>query len=48
MVDLWTALKNDDTTANVMDKMVTFSEFNDLIGSGCNSGNRKELRNRKK
>ncbi|KNZ43625.1 isocitrate lyase/PEP mutase family protein [Acetobacterium bakii] len=32
MVDLWTALKNDDTTANVMDKMVTFAEFNDLIG----------------
>ncbi len=32
MVDLWTALKNDDTTANVMDTMVTFAEFNDLIG----------------
>lgn len=32
MVDLWTALKNDDTTAGVMDTMVTFSEFNDLMG----------------
>lgn len=32
MVDLWTALKNDDTTAGVIDTMVTFSEFNDLMG----------------
>lgn len=34
MVDLWTALKEDDTTANVMDTMVTFEEFNDLVGLG--------------
>jgi len=32
MVDLWNGLKNDGTTANMMDKMVTFAEFNDLIG----------------
>lgn len=32
MVTLWETLKKDGTTKHIMDQMVTFSEFNDLIG----------------
>lgn len=32
MVTLWKALKRDGTTANMMSEMVTFEEFNDMIG----------------
>ena len=34
MFDLMNALKEQGTTAGMMDKMVTFSEFNELIGLG--------------
>lgn len=32
MFDLMDALKNDETTAKYIDNMITFSEFNDLVG----------------
>lgn len=32
MLKLWEGLKRDGTTANMLDDMVTFSEFNDFIG----------------
>ncbi len=34
MFDLMNALKKDGTTKNMMDRMVPFSEFNELIGLG--------------
>ncbi|MDO4554195.1 MAG: isocitrate lyase/PEP mutase family protein [Lachnospiraceae bacterium] len=32
MVDLWEGLKKDGTTANLIDSMIPFEQFNDLIG----------------
>lgn len=32
MVTLWETLKNEGTTKSMIDQMVTFSEFNDIIG----------------
>lgn len=32
MIDLWEGLKRDDTTVGLMDRMVTFSQFNEMIG----------------
>lgn len=32
MIDLWEGLKRDDTTVGLMDRMVTFSQFNEMVG----------------
>ena len=32
MVDLWEGLKRDGTTATMMDKMIPFAKFNEIIG----------------
>ena len=32
MLDLWQGLQRDGTTANMLDKMILFSQFNEIIG----------------
>ena len=32
MIDLWEGLKKDGTTATMIDRMVPFTQFNDLMG----------------
>ena len=32
MVDLWEAMRRDDTTAGLIDSMIPFEQFNEIIG----------------
>ena len=32
MIDLWEGLKKDGTTATMIDRMVPFAQFNELMG----------------
>ena len=32
MVDLWEAMRRDDTTATLLDTMIPFEQFNEMVG----------------
>ena len=32
MVDLWEAMRRDDTTATLLDTMIPFEQFNEIVG----------------
>ena len=32
MVDLWEGMRRDDTTATLMDTMIPFAQFNEIVG----------------